>query len=172
MRRKTKTPLWLDVLFGAAAGAVGTWLMSPAMQAISKVQSEQDKKKEQEGSWDENATVKTAKRLAQPLGIQVPEEHKEKAGLGVHWAYGMSWGAVYGYVAHKRPKLALWSGIAFGSFLWLFGDELMVPALRLAPPPQKFPVSAHLKALGAHLAYGTGADLGWRALHRASAAVL
>lgn len=167
--RRKQPSLMLDVLVGAAAGAAGTWLMSPAMQGISKLQDETSRKQEEAASFEENATVKTAKRLAKPLGVELRGKRKQKAGMAVHWAYGTLWGAAYALMLRRNPGRAGISGLALGAFLWFFGDEVMVPALKLAPGPEKMPFFSHVKALGAHLAYGAGADAALRTLRRAYA---
>lgn len=159
-RRKAKqTPLALDVLSGAAAGALGTYLMGSAMQAAQKLQPEHHQEAEQDASWDENATIKTAKRVTEPLGVKIPEEKQGLAGNIVHWAYGISWGIGLALASRFLFKRRPWArGLVFGSALWLVGDELLVPALKLAPKAGAFPPSTHAKGLVAHLAYGLTAD--------------
>jgi hypothetical protein len=160
--------VFLDALMGAAAGVVGTWMMSPAQKAATKLQSDRSRQLEKEGSPGVTATALTARRLAKPFGIELDDERAERAGLWVHYFHGAQMGALFGALAHRWRAPTILRGLIFGFGLWLFVDEGAVPALGLAPPPQKFPLSTHLKALAAHLAFGTGTDVGYRALHRAA----
>ena len=170
-RRRRETPLWVDVLFGAAAGVVGTLMMSPTRNAIARFQSEEDKRREVEVSYSDKSPARAAKKLTEPLGIELRDP--KLAGHVISWTYGTLWGVAYALISRRdQAPLPLLGGLALGAGLWAIGDEIFVPALRLAPGPTKFPVSTHAKALGCHLAYGSGVDLGLRALRAASQALV
>lgn len=168
---KAAGSLWRDLAIGAAAGAVGTWLMAPTLKQLTKLQPSTAQRTEREQSWDESATVKLAERVAEPLGQELSRRDKQRAGTAIHWLYGTSWGIGLALLTRKLGRFPIASGLAFGATLWALGDELMVPALKLAPKPQHLPVTTHAKALGAHLAYGAGAELAMRGLRRANDAV-
>ncbi len=167
-RKHEDVGVWFDVAAGAVAGAFGTWLMSPAMKVASKVQPEVDQTQEQQVSWDENATVKTAKRLTRPLGIRLGDK-KALAGTLVHWGYGISQGIALGLLSRALRKQPLGIGLLFGAALWFIGDEVMVPKLELAPKAEAFPPSTHAKALWTHLVYGGAAEGALRLSRRALA---
>jgi hypothetical protein len=158
--------LWLDLLFGAAAGALGTWAMNPTMSAIEKLQSPTDRRREDDADYEEDAPTKAAREVARPLGVRL--ENPEAAGQVVHWAYGTLWGVGYALIARRFGSIPLLSGIVLGVGLWAIGDELLVPALRLAPKAKKFPVTTHVKSLGGHVAYGAGLDTAFRLLGTAA----
>jgi hypothetical protein len=158
--------LFVDALFGAAAGALGTWMMSPASKAASKFQSDRSKGLEQQAGSGVSAPAETVRLLARPFGVKLDDESAERAGLWVHYLHGAQMGALFGALAHRWRAPSLLRGLLFGFGIWLFVDEGVVPALGLSAPPQKYPVSTHLKGLAAHLAFGTGTDVGFRALHR------
>lgn len=163
-RSKEKRPLWLDLSFGAAAGAIGTWLMSPAMKASSRLQPETHRRRESMRSYNENATVKAATHLTQRAGVELSKEQQQKAGMAIHWTYGVSCGAGYALLARRLGRIPVLSGPAFGAALWAVGDEALVPMLGLAPQPQRLPLSTHAKAFGARLAYGAGVEAAMRSL--------
>ncbi len=173
-RRKGEVtvPAWMDVLFGAAAGAIGTWMMSPTMRALTRVQPERDRQREKESTYPDDATVAAAKRILRPVRVELDREQQARAGAAVHWAYGMAWGIGYALLARRFGHASALRGTALGVALWVVGDEIVVPALGLAPKPRRFPVSTHAKALGAHLAYGLGVDTAFRALRRAARPVM
>jgi hypothetical protein len=162
LRRRREAPLWVDLLIGAAAGALGTSWMSPARSVMVRFQSEADQRREREVSYPDKSPARAAKKLAEPLGIEL--EDPKTAGHVISWTYGMLWGAGYALLSRGTKGLPLLGGVALGATLWAIGDEIMVPALRLAPGPKKFPLSTHVNALGCHLAYGSGVDLGVRML--------
>ena len=156
---------------GAAAGAIGTSCMTPARNAIARFQSEDDQRREVEASFEDKSPARAAKKLAEPLGIEL--EDPKRAGHVISWTYGTLWGVAYALISRRSGSaLPLVGGLALGTALWLVGDEMFVPALRLAPGPTRFPVSTHAKALGCHLAYGSGVDVGLRTLRGASRALL
>lgn len=166
------TPLPLDLLFGAAAGALGSWLMSPAMSGLAKLQPDRDKEAERHASLEEDATVHAAQAIARPLHVELDQAQKQKAGTAVHFGYGTVWGIGYALLARRYDTKPVLSGLALGTALWALGDEIMVPMFGWAPKAQQLPASAHGKALGAHLAYGAVVDTTLRLLHAAAGPVL
>ncbi|MCI0570781.1 MAG: DUF1440 domain-containing protein [Myxococcaceae bacterium] len=167
-RIRPRDTLWKDLLEGALAGAVGTALMTPAQRALTRLQSPRDREWERQTSTTP-ATEVLARRASEAAGVHLPRTKEALAGQGVHFVYGMVWGAFHALVHRRRPGWMLGSGLMLGALLWLVGDEVLVPALHLSPPPEAFPASSHLKALGAHLAYGGATDGVFRLLHRALA---
>jgi uncharacterized membrane protein YagU involved in acid resistance len=49
--------------------------------------------------------------------------------------------------------------MVYGMALWLFGDEVAVPALGLGPPPTRIAARNHADYLGGHLVYGIALDI-------------
>ncbi len=160
--RRSSRSLLFDILCGAAGGALGTYCMGQAFKLAARLQP-----KQQEGApQQEPATEKLARKVLEPTGLSLRGERKRKAGEVVHWSYGILWGALYGAMHGRVPYAGRLFGVGFGLGLFLFGDEVMVPALRLAPPPHKVPLNSHLSALAAHLVYGSTAEASYRLLRR------
>lgn len=159
--RPKREPLLLDILGGAAAGALASWTMGPTIKGVSKLLPEK-----KSGGGDP-ATVKTAQRALRLFGVELSDEKKPLAGQLVHYGYGSMWGALYGALWPRSKLLGRLFGVGFGLGLFLASDELMVPALKLSKPPQKMPWTAHAKGLAGHLAYGITADNAFRVLRRA-----
>ncbi|HEX5060400.1 MAG TPA: hypothetical protein VFV99_13625, partial [Kofleriaceae bacterium] len=63
----------------------------------------------------------------------------------VHIAYGSLVAAAYGALRAGHPRNTFLDGIALGTGLWLFGDELAVPLLGLADKPTAYSPSSHLQ---------------------------
>lgn len=161
--------LVLDILFGAAGGALATWVMGYVTQGTTKLlppklraEAERLLKQQSEG-----ATEKVARKTLEPAGIALQDDPKQAVGRAEHWAYGVTWGAIYGALHHRVPAAGRIFGLGFGLGLFLFGDELLVPALKLGPTPMKTPVGTHVSALVGHLAYGGITEGSFRLLHRA-----
>jgi hypothetical protein len=169
--QRERESLLLDILCGAAGGALGTWLMSPVMQGVSKVMPQKlQQQAGQQSQWQEEAaTEKLARKMLEPFGIELQGEQKKKAGNFVHYGYGIACGAVYGVLHRRIPVVGKLLGLGFGLGLFLFGDELLVPALKLGAPPQKTPLATHLGALAAHFTYGGATEGSYRLLRSAFA---
>lgn len=165
-RRRHETPLWLDVVFGAVAGALGTSAMNNVVGVIESLQPSSDTKHEHETEYDEDPTERVARKVAEPLGLELGD--RETAGQVVHWAYGTLWGVGYALIARRFGTIPLLSGVVLGVGLWAIGDETLIPALRLGPKSREFPATTHLKTLGGHVAYGAGVDTVHRLLGSAA----
>lgn len=104
---------------------------------------------------DDSATVATAKRISRKVfHHELTEQQEATAGQAVHYGFGTTMGAMYGAAAEMLPEVTCGGGLPFGAGLWLVADEVAVPALHLAPPPQRTPLMIHGGALLAHLVYG------------------
>jgi hypothetical protein len=167
--RRERDSLFLDLAFGAVGGALGTWLMSPAMRGFSKVMPQKLRQQaEQQGAQQsEGATEKLARKVLEPFGIQLEGERKKKVGNLLHYGYGIAWGALHGALHRRVPLVGKLFGLGFGLGLFVLGDEVLVPSLKLGPPPLKTPLATHLSALAAHFVYGSAAESGYRVLRRA-----
>ena len=88
-------------------------------------------------------------------GKEPKKETKETLSNVVHWGYGTLIGGVYGAArGAAAPAPDVLGGLTYGAGVWLFGSELAVPLLGLAPGPTTQPLSSHAYALGAHFVYG------------------
>jgi hypothetical protein len=152
--------VWKGVVAGAIAGLAAAWVMNMfqagSQRLQQKFQPEQQQSSSESGGDD--ATVKTAKAIAEPLGHQLTDSEKKVAGPLVHYAFGTAMGALYGLVSEIQPNARLGFGTLFGTALWLTADEIMVPALKLGPKPNETPLKSHANALAAHLVYGAAAE--------------
>ncbi|MGH2530771.1 MAG: hypothetical protein ACRDJW_00565 [Thermomicrobiales bacterium] len=83
----------------------------------------------------------------------------------VHYGYGTIQGGLLGAITNGNGSLVK-EAPAFGSALWLFGDELAISALGLAAGPTKYPLSQHAHRLAAHLDYGAATGASTRLLRR------
>lgn len=134
---------------GLVAGLAGT----AAMTAVSTL--------EMKIRGRESSTT-PADAAMKVFGLQErDEESKEQFSNAVHWAYGTVWGAARGIIASTGLKGAPASAVHFAA---VWGAALvMLPALKVAPPPSEW--GAEELAIDAlhHLVYvsaaGTAFDL-------------
>ncbi len=151
-----------QVVQGAATGAVCGLLASAAMNTVPAIWSAFSTP-EPPRKGAEDATVKTAERLAEPvLDRPLTPGEKETGGPAVHFAFGTLVGAVYGALATVLPPVTAGLGIAYGTAVWLLGDEVLVPKLGLAAPPSQTKPEVHFKSWLMHAVYGLALDTGRR----------
>jgi len=100
-------------------------------------------------------------------GRELTEREKETAGTALHYAYGVSMGALYGAAAELAPGVTAAAGLPFGATVWITADEGVVPALGLSKSPTEYPLSIHAYALASHLVYGLTTEVVRRAVRRA-----
>jgi putative membrane protein len=167
---KSDRPIWKGLVAGVAAGAVAAWTMTQFQTGLMKLQKSVNGDGEQSDSSSqaENATIKAAEALTEPvIERKLTGDEKKTAGPIVHYAFGTGMGAAYGALAEATPVAAAGRGLLFGTALWFGADEVAVPALGLSKPPLTYPPSTHLNALAAHLVYGLTTDVVRRAVLRA-----
>jgi hypothetical protein len=101
---------------------------------------------------------RAAERVAHAMGRDLTRQSRERLGGGIHWALGISTGALYGLLRSRVSASHVAWGLAFGTAWWLLVDETATAALGLTPGPREFPWQTHARGLVGHLAYGAVAD--------------
>jgi putative membrane protein len=173
------------IIAGMLGGLAGAWVMNQYHTLASRLQQNQQEENQggresgqevggrmqqsQQHEWqhdqgdeesEEPATEKAATAVVTGLlGREMTEQQKHIAGSATHYAFGASVGGVYGALAEVSPVVRAGMGTAYGAGVWLAADEVAVPVLRLAKPPQQHPASTHLNALVAHLVYGLSLEI-------------
>jgi uncharacterized membrane protein YagU involved in acid resistance len=66
-------------------------------------------------------------------------------------------------VAEVVPQITTGRGVAYGAAVWLFGDEIAVPALGLSKGPTEYPAKLHADVFFKHLVFGLCLEAGRRA---------
>jgi hypothetical protein len=181
-----------DVWKGLAAGVVGGLVASAVMnefqalwsrlaegvershgaQSLQQGSPQQGVGRElrERGSDDEedDAPERLANAISVGLtGRELTGREKEKAGTALHYAYGVSMGALYGAAAELAPDVTSGAGLPFGAAVWITADEGVVPLLGLSKSPTEYPLSIHAYALASHLVYGLTTEAVRRAVRRA-----
>lgn len=157
-----------DITHGTVAGIVGTVVMEQASSLLYRFEA-QEKKQQEEETRKEPPYQTMARRITQDLlKVQLRDEDLALLGQALHWGYGAAWGALYCVLRRRAPLLSAAGGAPFGVLFFLAGDEALNTGLKLTPPPQAYPIDAHVRGLIAHLVYTAAADATIRALETVS----
>ena len=148
------TNVWKSAAIGTGCGLLAAGAMNLVPMIWKQFDDEQ-----KPSSGGEDATVKTAEKIAEPvIGRELKPEEKKVGGPAVHFAFGAIVGAIYGALAEVAPVITTGMGTLYGTAVWLLGDELAVPQLGLAPAPQTMPAKEHVKYWAMHAVYGAVLD--------------
>jgi hypothetical protein len=153
-----KQSVLVDIIDGAIAGAVATWIMGKVTTLLYERESTIARSREDSARHGQTAYGVAADKVAKFLGHSLSDDERQRQGEAIHWALGIGAGALYGVL---RPRVAASSaaaGLAFGGVFWLVMDETATPLLGLTPGPKAFPWQTHARGLAGHLVYGTVAN--------------
>ena len=154
-----------DIAMGMVAGAVATFVMDKVSAWDYTLENPKVKEAEEKMRGGEYPPEVLAKRVAQATTGSVPtQEATEKLAMGFHWGYGVIWGGLFGALRNRVPLIGSAAGLTYGTGLWLIGDELMMPVLKLSPPSSDFPWQNHARAFTNHAAYGATLWLTYKGL--------
>lgn len=147
-----------DLIDGAIAGAVATWVMGKATTYLYEHEDKTAREREDSARQGKTAYGVAAEKAARPAGAELSDDERKRYGSAVHWALGVGAGALYGALRPRMESAALARGLAFGATFWLLMDEGAVYALGLTPGPTEFPWQTHARGLAGHLTFGAVAD--------------
>lgn len=162
MRRRTSTGK--DLLKGAIAGAVATWIMDRVTTRMYEHENEPARRMEDRARHGRTAYEAAADKVAGLLGRKLNPQERRRLGSAIHWGLGIAAGAAYGAFGRRIPAVRRAGGSAFGTTFWATIDEGLVSLLGLTPPPKAFPWETHARGLAGHLTYGIVADRTLRVL--------
>jgi hypothetical protein len=74
-------------------------------------------------------------------------------GHALHYLFGCGFALAYTAVRERVPAVGLAGGAAFGTALWIVSDRVLIPALKLGRPWERYSPSERTNALVSHLAY-------------------
>jgi putative membrane protein len=163
--RRHKPDLTKGLVAGVVGGLLASFLMEQFQSLWTTVSEDLNPHEDNSESKEDPATVKAAQAISTGLTHQkIPKENKAAAGEFMHYMMGGSSGAIYGVAAEVIPLATAGEGLAFGTSVWAAADNALVPALGLAKPPTKTPLSTHIYALSSHLFYGFVTEIVRRAI--------
>jgi hypothetical protein len=166
MRRRYRSTLTQDLVKGAIAGAVATWVMGKVTTYLYDREDQTARHTEDEARGGKTAYEAAAEKSAALFGRSLDERQRERFGLAIHWALGIGTGAVYALLRRRFDRVGKLGGTGFGTAFWALVDEGLVSRLGLTPSPRRFPWQTHARGLAGHLTFGTVTDATLRALER------
>ena len=149
-----------DVLRGLASGAVGG-VFGGAVKLMGEVAAPP-----RGPDRDPPPAIAVDKVLRATRGRGLAESQTERAAMGVHWAFSLGVGAVYGVVAEFAPAATAGYGTVFGLGVWAASHESSLPALGLTPPLGEVPASEQAIECVSHAAFGAAVELVRRTVRR------
>lgn len=159
---------------GLVGGLVASWTMTQFQALWSKVAADyhsdssgghHDARDWQERGEDANATELAAQAVAtRTIHRPLTKQELKVAAPAVHYGFGAAMGALYGALSEFAPETRALEGAAFGSAVWIGGDEIAVPWLGLSKSADEYPLELHAQAFTAHLVYGVTTEFVRRGL--------
>jgi uncharacterized membrane protein YagU involved in acid resistance len=153
--------VWKGFVAGAVAGLCASWVMNRTHALLGDLTGESEAEERLEENTtpqrgeDGDATARAASAVSETLFHHTLSQKERKVVAPiVHYTFGSLLGGVYGAVAEVVPLVTTGAGIPFATGVWLFGDEMAVPALGFTRSPKLYPLSTHARALAAHVVYG------------------
>ncbi|NUQ17190.1 MAG: DUF1440 domain-containing protein [Sphingomonas sp.] len=163
-----------DLIVGVVSGIAAAWVMNAfqnGWSAVSKSIRRGDAQSEASREASEPTTVKAADRVSGVVvGGPVAEPHRSIAGNAVHYAFGAYLGGFYALLASNFPNVRAGFGSLYGTAVWMFADEFLVPGAELSPPPRQVAPSTHVYAMVSHWVFGAALEGSRRAAGAALAA--
>jgi len=147
-----------DLIKGAIAGAVATWVMGKVTDAMYQQEDRWARRREDDARSGKTSYGVLAEKAAGAMGKTLDDQSRERYGAAAHWALGVGAGAIYAVMRRRFRALGSAAGVGFGTMFWAAVDEGVVPALGLTPGPRAFPWQTHARGLAGHLTFGTVAD--------------
>lgn len=149
-----------DLIRGAVAGIIGTWLMDLVTTALlqqqpkSVLDREEAARPQGKGSLD-----LMVDRIEKVAGFPLDREQRTMALDWIHYALGAVPGALYVFARQRIPGVGLTKGLAYGAILFVLNDEWLNWKLGFSGPPEAYPTETHLRGLVGHLVLGATTDV-------------
>lgn len=154
MAKRYDSPIGLDLVKGAVAGAVATFVMDRLTQVLHDHEDPAARRQEKRARGRRTVPQEAAHRAARASGRRLTRSETRVAGTVLHWVTGVGAGAAYGALRHRFPQITRAGGTAFGAGFFVLVDETVPPLLGLSAPPQDFPWQAHVRGLSGHVVFG------------------
>jgi len=156
---KRATSIRGDLIRGAVAGGVGTWLMDQVTTAMVESSSAADRSREASvRPRGKDPAANLADTIIDTLAIDASGERRAQAAAAVHFGLGIVPGAAYGVLRKRVPLLGAAQGLVYGALLFALNDEYLNTTLGLAAEPSAYPASSHVRGLAGHLVLGAATD--------------
>ncbi len=163
------TTLLTDLALAPVAGYVGTKVMEPVSSKLYELESEQDRKREDEARPGVPYAI-AARKTTDLLELTLAQQQMDRLALVFHYGLAIQWAPLYAVLRRRTTLGPTTAGLATGATMSLIADEIMTPGLGFSAPNRAYPLSTHLRGFAAHLVFGLAVaattEVGWRLLRR------
>ena len=155
------------IAIGAVAGAVGTVAMDLVWYGRYRRSGGEDGPLAWEfaGSVDSfeqaSAPGQVGKRLADTVGIELPDSAAATTTNAMHWLTGVGYGVAHALLVHGRPPLL--GGVATGVGA-VANSYATLGAMGIYEPIWKYDATTVARDVSAHVVFGLATSLAYRAL--------
>jgi uncharacterized membrane protein YagU involved in acid resistance len=133
-------------------GVIGTIVLEKVGSFLYQSENE-EKKKVEESLRKEPPPMVMARRAVNLLDLNLSDQGRSWLAKIIHWGTGIIFGGFYGLLHDRAPFVSKAAGLPYAIVFSLIVDEGLNTALKVTPPPQEFPIEAHVRGLAAHVAY-------------------
>ncbi len=149
-----------DLIRGAVAGTIATWLMDQVTKALLQDQSEAVTEKEKAARPDGQTSVELmVERIEETAGVELSDDQRALGQQLIHYALGAVPGALYVFARERIPGVGAARGLIYGALLFVFNDEWLNWRLGFAGSPGSYPTETHMRGLVGHLVLGGATDV-------------
>lgn len=155
-------------LMGAAAGAVGVWLLDRVDWFMWN--------REDQASRAQTVAVRPggeapagvlASAIEKLIGAQPTDDQHQLTETAVHYTIGVGPAVIYALTRDKLPVSGPTRGLLYGLVLFLVQDEALNAVTGLSAKPQRYPWQPHARGLVAHLVYGLATEVSLNLMQKA-----
>ncbi len=186
--QRDESNVWKGLAAGVVGGLVASWTMnqfqalwskltegeerSHGAQSLQQGHPQQGIGRKLQAEGKDEPEDDAAERLANAISVRFSDQEltkheKDVAGTALHYAMGVTSGALYGALAEALPQVTVGAGLPFGAAVWVIADEGIVPAVGLSKSHTEYPLSIHAYAISSHLIFGLTTELVRRAVREA-----
>ena len=158
---------------GAAAGTLGTlamdllWYRRYRAAGGTQPFMAWETSEGTEGYDDAPAPARTAKAVADLVGVELPDSSARAVNNIVHWTTGLAWGTTHGVAGAIVGTANPLMGPVTGVVAWAT-SYVVLPRLGVYKPIGEYDTEVLWKDLSAHLVYGTSLGVTFRLLTKGS----
>jgi hypothetical protein len=112
------TRLLTDLALAPLAGYVGTKVMEPVSSRLYELESEQDRRREDEARPGMPYAI-AARRAADLVGLRLSDRQHERLALAFHYGLAIQWAPLYPLLRRRTSLGPVAAGLATGAAMSL-----------------------------------------------------
>jgi uncharacterized membrane protein YagU involved in acid resistance len=136
---------------GAAAGVAGTLVLQGVVAGMAKYAPQLEPPESEEPA--QFMLWQAEKHLPPKMWMKIPAKAETAAGIGLSFAYGATFGALYA-AARGHARSSILEGAVLGTAVWAIGYLGWLPLADLIPPIWKQEPQQMVGPIVEHLVYG------------------